>query len=253
MRGGADGVGPSTPQLIPATIFRKNFEFIAKIKPHEVPNRPELYMLGSCVTQNFLNGLTIGATCTHEDYREPCFTTEEIAEATTQLNVEKATYSEFTAEEIAEHTAQGGCAPPQPGIFAVDPAHSVGEHCIYNNYVTPLVQSEWILYAKRVSGTSIAAQCVDATSADAGCGEYMLFKVGECWCVRSSYHPVLTSAQGPTTCSTVITTAGPYQIYKRSAEDATSVDSSGNYVPTVDIASCTANNQQNEFRPDRDT
>ena len=145
MRGGADGVGPSTPQLIPATIFRKNFEFIAKIKPHEVPNRPELYMLGSCVTQEFLTGLTIGATCTHEDYREPCFTTEEIAEATTQLNVEKATYSEFTAEEIAEHTAQGGCAPPQPGMDVLP------------------------------------------------------------------------------------------------------------YVPTVDIASCTANNQQNEFRPDRDT
>ena len=110
MRGGADGVGASRPQLIPATILRKNFEFIAAIKPHEVPNRPEFYMIGSGITKASLNALTIGATCTHEDFRAPCFTAEEIAQAKTQLTDEQYAFDELTVEEQAAHTAEGGLA-----------------------------------------------------------------------------------------------------------------------------------------------
>ena len=108
MRGGADGVGASQPQLIPATILRKNFEFIAAIKPHEVPNRPEFYMIGSGITEAFLNALTIGATCTHEDFRAPCFTNEEIAAAKMQLNAEQVAFDALSVEEQAAHTAEGG-------------------------------------------------------------------------------------------------------------------------------------------------
>ena len=111
MRGGADGVGASQPQLVPATILRKNFEFIAMIKPHEVPNRPEFYMIGSGITEAFLNALTIGATCTHEDFRAPCFTNEEIAAAKTQLNAEQVAFDALSVEEQAAHTAAGGLAP----------------------------------------------------------------------------------------------------------------------------------------------
>ena len=115
MRGGADGVGASRPQLIPATILRKNFEFIAAIKPHEVPNRPEFYMIGSGITEASLDALTIGATCTHEDFRAPCFTSEEIAEAKTQLNAEQVAFDALTPEEHAAHTAAGGLASaPSP-------------------------------------------------------------------------------------------------------------------------------------------
>jgi len=114
MRGGADGVGASQPQLIPATILRKNFEFIAAIKPHEVPNRPEFYMIGSGITKASLNALTIGATCTHEDFRAPCFTAEEIAQAKTQLKDEQYAFDELTIEEQAGHTAAGGLAVASP-------------------------------------------------------------------------------------------------------------------------------------------
>mgnify|MGYP006133791241 FL=1 len=114
MRGGADGVGASQPQLVPATILRKNFEFIAMIKPHEVPNRPEFYMIGSGITEAFLNALTIGATCTHEDFRAPCFTNEEIAAAKTQLNAEQVAFDALSVEEQAAHTAEGGLAVQSP-------------------------------------------------------------------------------------------------------------------------------------------
>ena len=110
MRGGAEGVGASRPQLVPATILRKNFEFIAMIKPHEVPNRPQFYMIGSGITEAFLNALTIGATCTHEDFRAPCFTNEEIAAAKTQLNAEQVAFDALSVEEQAAHTAEGGLA-----------------------------------------------------------------------------------------------------------------------------------------------
>jgi hypothetical protein len=110
IRGGADGVGSAQPQLVPATILRKNFEFIAMIKPHEVPNRPEFYMIGSGITEAFLNALTIGATCTHEDWRAPCFTTAEIAAAKTQLNAEQVAFNALSVEEQAAHTAEGGLA-----------------------------------------------------------------------------------------------------------------------------------------------
>ena len=118
MRGGAsaDGVGTSTPQLIPPTILRKNFEFIAKIKPHEVPNRPEFYMIGSGITEASLNALTIGAMCTHEDWRAPCFTTGEIAQAKSQLSAEQAAFDalHLTPEILAAHTAAGGLAVAAP-------------------------------------------------------------------------------------------------------------------------------------------
>ena len=114
MRGGVDGVGASTPQLIPASILRKNFEFIAMIKPHEVPNRPEFYMIGSGITEAFLNALTIGATCTHEDWRAPCFTTGEIRDAIKQLKAEQSAFDELTVEEQAAHTAAGGLAVASP-------------------------------------------------------------------------------------------------------------------------------------------
>ena len=112
MRGGADGVGASQPQLVPATILRKNFEFIAMIKPHEVPNRPEFYMVGSGITEASLNALTVGATCTHEDFRAPCFTTGEIFQAKTQLSEEQAAFDALTVEEQAAHSAAGGLAVP---------------------------------------------------------------------------------------------------------------------------------------------
>jgi len=80
------------------------------IKPHEVPNRPEFYMIGSGITEAFLDSLTIGATCTHEDWRAPCFTTEEIAAAKTQLNAEQAAFDALSVEEQAAHTAEGGLA-----------------------------------------------------------------------------------------------------------------------------------------------
>ena len=110
MRGGADGVGASRPQLVPSTILRKNFEFIAAIKPHEVPNRPQFYMIGSGITEASLNAVTIGATCTHEDWRAPCFTTAEIALAKTQLSEEQTAFDALTAAERAAHTADGGLA-----------------------------------------------------------------------------------------------------------------------------------------------
>ena len=110
MRGGADGVGASRPQLVPSTILRKNFEFIAAIKPHEVPNRPEFYMIGSGITQAFLTSLTVGAMCTHENWRDPCFTNEEIAAAMTQLNAEQVAFDALSVEEQAAHTAEGGLA-----------------------------------------------------------------------------------------------------------------------------------------------
>jgi hypothetical protein len=110
MRGGADGVGASRPQLVPSTILRKNFEFIAAIKPHEVPNRPQFYMIGSGITEASLNAVTIGATCTHEDWRAPCFTTAEIALAKTQLSEEQVAFDALSVEEQAAHTAEGGLA-----------------------------------------------------------------------------------------------------------------------------------------------
>ena len=80
------------------------------IKPHEVPNRPELYMIGSGITEASLNALMIGATCTHEDFRAPCFTAEEIVQAKTQLSEEQAAFDALTAEEQAAHTTAGGLA-----------------------------------------------------------------------------------------------------------------------------------------------
>ena len=93
------------------------------IKPHEVPNRPEFYMIGSGITEAFLDSLTIGATCTHEDWRAPCFTTEEIAAAKTQLNAEQAAFDALSVEEQAAHTAEGGLAvrsPPPPSYTQFD-------------------------------------------------------------------------------------------------------------------------------------
>ena len=53
----------------------------------------------------------IGATCTHEDFRAPCFTNEEIAAAKTQLNAEQVAFDALSVEEQAAHTAAGGLAP----------------------------------------------------------------------------------------------------------------------------------------------
>ena len=93
------------------------------IKPHEVPNRPEFYMIGSGITEASLNALMVGATCTHEDWREPCFTNEEIAAAKTQLNAEQAAFDALSVEEQAAHTAEGGLAvrsPPPPSYTQFD-------------------------------------------------------------------------------------------------------------------------------------
>ena len=110
MRGGADGVGASQPQLVPATILRKNFEFVAAIKPHELPNRPQFYMIGSGITEASIHALTVGATCTHKDFRAPCFTAEEIEEATKQVKIEQSAFDALTVEEQVAHTAAGGLA-----------------------------------------------------------------------------------------------------------------------------------------------
>ena len=99
-------------------------------------------------------------------------------------------------------------APPQApstGSFVADPAHHKGQHC-----KPPRGNGEWSAYALRVSGATSATQCVgDAGAASSGCGDYMFWKSGQCWCVKASY--------GSTTCADVITTSGPYTIYKRSA------------------------------------
>ena len=93
------------------------------------------------------------------------------------------------------------------GSFVVDPAHHIGQHCINPGW--PSV-NQWSAYAQRVSGATSATQCVgDAGAASSGCGDYMFWKSGQCWCVKASY--------GSTTCADVITTSGPYTIYKRSA------------------------------------
>jgi len=105
MRGGADGVGKSQPQLVPATILRKNFEFVAAIKPHELPNRPQFYMIGSGITEASLHALTVGTTCSHLDFRKPCFTAEEIEEAITQVKIEQHAFDRLTVAEQVAHTA----------------------------------------------------------------------------------------------------------------------------------------------------
>ena len=93
------------------------------------------------------------------------------------------------------------------GSFVVDPAHHIGQHCINPGW--PSV-NQWSAYAQRVSGATSATQCVgDAGAASSGCGDYMFWKSGQCWCVKASY--------GSTTCADVVTTSGPYRIYKRSA------------------------------------
>jgi hypothetical protein len=67
-------------------------------------------MIGSGLTEASLNAVTIGATCTHEDWRAPCFTTAEIALAKTQISEEQTAFDALSVEEQAAHTAAGGLA-----------------------------------------------------------------------------------------------------------------------------------------------
>jgi hypothetical protein len=67
-------------------------------------------MIGSGITEASLNAVTIGATCTHEDWRAPCFTTAEIALAKTQLSEEQVAFDALSVEEQVAHTAEGGLA-----------------------------------------------------------------------------------------------------------------------------------------------
>ena len=109
MRGGTvDSVGASPPQNIPATVLRKQFDFVTNLSGGV--NRPELYMVGSGITHANLGALTIGVaeSCHAENWTTPCFTAEEISYAATRLNTEQAAFNELSAEEQAAHAAAGG-------------------------------------------------------------------------------------------------------------------------------------------------
>jgi hypothetical protein len=101
-------IGAAAPQLMPMTLARRNFEFVANVKPFEVPNRPSLYMLCSGITEAMLDDATIGVGCTFEDWKTPCFTVDEIAQAKEELAKEQALWSNsLSLAERDAHTALG--------------------------------------------------------------------------------------------------------------------------------------------------
>ena len=107
------GVQNEKPVVIPTPILRKFFNHFAPPKGAYPENRPELYALGSGISEELIGTLKQGEEfeCNVDEYHTPCFTGEEIDRLTARLFEENNLYISLTPEEIAYFNNEGGLAP----------------------------------------------------------------------------------------------------------------------------------------------
>lgn len=103
-------INASTPVVYPVGIFRRHFDRFAETALHKFfPTRPSLYMIGSGITEEYINALPKGVGCSNEmDLANPCFTEDELLLLRDQFQAEKALVCGWSSNEADDYYYFGG-------------------------------------------------------------------------------------------------------------------------------------------------